>query len=303
MIRARTLSNASLHRVAFLTAAAVAISTLAGCSSEPTPSAGEAEVLSFEGLDYPSAIDVDSAGNVYITDWGNDRVLNLANGSNTQSTIPFDSLTSANGIAVGNDGNVYVSDGDSEDGRVLQMSPNSTSQKVLATASHPTSLVVDDAGTVYVYDFGAVAVRKIVRGAKDREREYAFLLGQTNLANSDEYFNDVAIGSDGKLHVLTGMPGPQIYVLKTDTVLVELPVLRGQDRFPTDIDINSAGDMVILDGKHGPRILKVAHGSTDAVELSFGELNKPSDVAISDSGDVFVADRNNHRVLKLQAKN
>ncbi|PVX59641.1 NHL repeat-containing protein [Rhodococcus globerulus] len=71
MIRARTLSNVSLHRAAFLTAAAVAISTLAGCSAGP--STGDADVLSFEGLDYPSAIDVDSDGNVYITDSGTVR--------------------------------------------------------------------------------------------------------------------------------------------------------------------------------------------------------------------------------------
>ncbi|OYD70722.1 hypothetical protein [Rhodococcus sp. OK302] len=298
MIRARTLSNASLHRAAFLTAAAVAISTLAGCSSGP--STGDAETLSFEGLDYPSEIDVDSDGNVYITDWGNDRVLKLANGDSTQSVVPFDGLTSVNGIAVGNDGNVYVSDGDSKDGRVLQMSADGTSQKVLATVDNPTSLAVADAGVVYVYDFGTPALRKIVPGAKGRE--YA-ILGQNNLPDADEYFNDVAIGSDGTPHVVTGMPGPQIYVAKTDRALAELLVLKDQDRFPTAIDINSAGDMVILDHKHGYRILKVANGSTDPVVLSFGELNKPSDVAISDSGDVFVADRNNHRVLKLQAKN
>ncbi|GAA3143748.1 hypothetical protein GCM10020255_021190 [Rhodococcus baikonurensis] len=59
--------------------------------------------------------------------------------------------------------------------------------------------------------------------------------------------------------------------------------------------------MVIHDRKLGDHILKVPNGSTEPIELSFGELNQPSDVAIDDSGNVYVADRNNHRVLKLQA--
>ena len=51
------------------------------------------EVLPFTGLNYPSGVAVDTAGNLYVTDSGsNDRVVKLAAGSNTQTVLPFTGL-------------------------------------------------------------------------------------------------------------------------------------------------------------------------------------------------------------------
>jgi serine/threonine-protein kinase len=53
---------------------------------------------------------VDSAGDVYIEDWGNNEVLELAAGSATPTVLPFTGLSGPLGVAVDAAGNVYVAD-------------------------------------------------------------------------------------------------------------------------------------------------------------------------------------------------
>ncbi len=49
---------------------------------------------------------VDSAGTVYVVD--NNRVLNLAASTTTQSVLPFTGLNGPDGVAVDSASNVYV---------------------------------------------------------------------------------------------------------------------------------------------------------------------------------------------------
>ena len=53
---------------------------------------------------------VDAAGNLYVTDCGNNRVLKLAAGSSTQTVLPFTGLNDPSGVAVDTAGNLYVAD-------------------------------------------------------------------------------------------------------------------------------------------------------------------------------------------------
>ena len=50
------------------------------------------------------------AGNVYVTDSSNNRVLTWAAGSPTSTALPFTGLRTARGVAVQSDGTGYVTD-------------------------------------------------------------------------------------------------------------------------------------------------------------------------------------------------
>jgi serine/threonine-protein kinase len=50
------------------------------------------------------------AGNLYVTDFGNHRVLKLAAGSSTPTVLPFTGLQTAGSVAVDAAGNPYVTD-------------------------------------------------------------------------------------------------------------------------------------------------------------------------------------------------
>ncbi|MFZ3348059.1 MAG: serine/threonine protein kinase, partial [Mycobacterium sp.] len=58
----------------------------------------------------PQGVAVDSAGDLYVTDQNNKRVLKLAAGSSTQAVLPFTGLRGPFGVAVDAAGNLYVAD-------------------------------------------------------------------------------------------------------------------------------------------------------------------------------------------------
>ncbi len=62
---------------------------------------------------------MDTAGDVYVTDDGTNRVLKLPAGSNTQIELPFTGLKRPKAVAVDTAGNVYVTDNSND--RVLKL--------------------------------------------------------------------------------------------------------------------------------------------------------------------------------------
>jgi serine/threonine-protein kinase len=55
-------------------------------------------------------VEADNAGNVYVTDYWNNRVLKLPAGSTTAVELPFTGLSHPEAVAVDGAGNVYVTD-------------------------------------------------------------------------------------------------------------------------------------------------------------------------------------------------
>ena len=67
-------------------------------------------MLPFTGLDRPDGVAVDTAGTVYVTDFGNNRVLKLTAGASSQTVLPFTGLSRPEDVAVDTGGNLYVTD-------------------------------------------------------------------------------------------------------------------------------------------------------------------------------------------------
>ena len=113
----------------------------------------------------PSGVAVDSAGDVYVAESHNDRVLKLAAGSTRPAVLPFTDLNEPKGVAVNSAGDVYVADrGDS---RVLKLAAGPTTQNVLPFTGLKSlnGVAVDSAGDVYVADSGNNRVLKLAAGA------------------------------------------------------------------------------------------------------------------------------------------
>jgi hypothetical protein len=106
---------------------------------------------------------VDSGGNVYITDYGNNRVLKetLSAGSYTQTTVAS-GLSNPFGVAVDGGGNVYIAD--LGDNRVLMetLSAGSYTQTTVGTGlNSPIGVAVDGAGNTYIADLSNNRIVKV----------------------------------------------------------------------------------------------------------------------------------------------
>jgi serine/threonine protein kinase, bacterial len=80
-----------------------------GQTAQPAPPPVQT-VLPFTGLNSPDDVAADAAGNVYVTDYQNQRVLKLAAGSATPTALPFTGLNGPGGVAVDTAANVYVTE-------------------------------------------------------------------------------------------------------------------------------------------------------------------------------------------------
>ena len=131
-------------------------------------------MLPFTGVEGPTAVAVDSAGDVYVVDELGRQVRKLAAGSTTQVVLPFDAPSSDNpsfitldpaGVAVDSAGDVYVAD--SHNDRVLKLAAGATTPAELpfTDLNEPKGVAVDSAGDVYVADRGNNKVLKLAAGA------------------------------------------------------------------------------------------------------------------------------------------
>ena len=116
---------------------------------------------------YPAGVAVDSAGDVYVAESHNNRVLKLAVGSTTPAVLPFTDLNEPKGVAVDSGGDVYIAD-------PLPQQPGAEAGGAgpppraccrSAISSTLNGVAVDGAGDVYIADSGNNRVLKLAVGA------------------------------------------------------------------------------------------------------------------------------------------
>jgi len=87
-------------------------------TAQPAPPSAPT-VLPFTGIHSVFGVAVDTAGDLYVADTLNSRVLTLAAGSATQTVLPFTGLNHPDGVAVDSAGDLYVAD--TGNNRVLKL--------------------------------------------------------------------------------------------------------------------------------------------------------------------------------------
>jgi archaellum component FlaF (FlaF/FlaG flagellin family) len=171
----RSLSRGSAHWVLLAVGALAGVSIVAaGAAPSPgnpsgvTVAGGNGLGSAANQLNHPVGLSVDSAGNVYVVDLGNDRVQKWAPGATVGVTVAggngdgaaANQLSSPAALFVDGTGNVYVSD--PYNNRVQLWTPGATAGVTVAGGNgqgaaanqlnHPYGMSVDAAGNVYVAD-------------------------------------------------------------------------------------------------------------------------------------------------------
>jgi serine/threonine-protein kinase len=195
---------------------------------------------------------VDSAGDVYVSDYSLNTVWKLAAGSSTPTALVFDGLKcgaretkifNPEGVALDGAGTLYVAEAGCQ-GRVLTLPAGSSTATVLPftdlkfSGTGSEGVAVDSGGNVYVTDVGTSRVLKLAAGSS-RPDALPF----------------------------TGL------------------------NTPTGVAVDSAGNLYVTDAGN-KRVLKLAAGSSTQTELPFTFLNTPSGAAVDSAGNVYVCDGN-----------
>jgi sugar lactone lactonase YvrE len=255
---------------------------------------GDNGVATSAELNFPQAVAVDAAGNLYIADYGNERIRKVSNGLITtvagSGTWGFSgdggAATSAKlfapiGIAVDAAGNLYIAD--SGNNRIREVSngiittvagngalgfSGDNGPAATAMLNDATGVAVDRAGNLYIADVANNRVRKVSNG-----------------------IITTVVGG--------GSPG--------DGGPAAGAVLYG----PTDVAVDPDGNLYIADyfnqriREVSNRVITTVAGNGaygfdgDNVAATGAELNCPYGVAVDSAGGVYIADMHNERVRKV----
>jgi DNA-binding beta-propeller fold protein YncE len=155
------------QRIRFLILAAILIVTICAGSvwhaqeQKKTPSLRLAWGSQGSGpgqFNLPSGVGVDSSGNVYVADTGNNRVQKFTGSGSFITQWGLHLFNYPVGVAIDSAGNVYVVD--SGNNRVVEFTGDGKYITQLGNSTIPSGVAVDSSGGIYVTDSGNNRVQK-----------------------------------------------------------------------------------------------------------------------------------------------
>ena len=276
------------------------ISTLAGTGVAGFSGDGGAAIAA--QLNNPFGIVVDSIGNIYIADTGNQRIRMINKATGFITTIAGNgvrgfsgdgwsanlaSLYSPTGVAVDSNGNIYIADKGNNRIRKIDKSTGNISTicgtgvegsfgdggaAIAARLYNPNRVAVDRTGNIYIVDWGNSRIRKI----DNRTGTITTIAG-----TSSGFSGDGGAATTAKLFWPSGIAFDRtgnIYIADTDNHRVRM------------VDVSGNIITIAGNGKMG--------FSGDGRPSTLAQLY-PSDVAVDDSGNIYLTDPGSNRVRVL----
>jgi len=255
------------------------VTTLAGLAGSPGRADGTHSVARFNG---PCGPAVDSAGNVYVADWGNNTIRKVTpegvvttlagqagvagngNGRTGQFNYP-------NGIALDSAGNVYVAD--TGNGAIRKVTPTGYVTTLASGFAGPTGAAVDGATNVYVADYDGNAIWKVTSAGGTR-----IIAGASGVPGSADGMNSAARFYSPRGVTVDG--ATNVYVADSGNNTI-------RKLTPTE------GNWAVTTLAGSP----ISGGSADGTG-SAAQFITPSGVAVDSAGNVYVANSNDDTILK-----
>src|SRR5437016_3824473 len=291
------------HRIRKVTAATGIITTVAGNGINSF--AGDGGAATSASLSHPNGVALDAGGNLYIADLGNERIRKVAAATGIITTVAGNgvfgfagdggaatnaSLGGPVGVAGDAGGDLYIADYsnhrirkvDAASGIITTVAGNGAfgfagdgGAATSASVSGPAGVAVDAGGNLYIANYSTHRIRKV----------------------------DAATG------IITTVAGNGICTFAGDGGAATNASLN----YPASVALDASGNLYIADPNNN-RIRKVAAATGIITTVAGGgsalgdggaatsaSLYGPTAVALDASGNLYIADQNNHRVRKVDA--
>lgn len=236
-------------------------------------------------------IAADRAGNLFVADTGNNRVVKFPAGGAAQSTVGS-GLSAPAAVAVDAAGDVFIAD--TGNVRVVEIPAGNGAQTTLASAmTDPIGVAVDANGDVYIADYGN-GLLEIPSGGKLE------LLS----AYDEEYINSVAVDGKGDIFVSSTRTWDGIIYAPGSSAKEIVPAscqswdcLTTVSSYPSiqGVAVDASGNVYVaqLNG------VQEYTGGKDVGTIGTG-IGVAAGVAVDPMGDVFIADTANNDVAEVQ---
>ncbi len=153
-------------------------------------------------LNSPAAIAVDPAGDVFIADTNNNRIVEV-NAQGTASVVAITglspaSLSSPSGIAIDGAGNLYIAD--TGNVRVVIVSPSGAGSVIStgsATLCTPQGVALDQSGDIFIADSGYSQIVEVTSGGTAASLTINVSSGSASLSEP----MGLAVDVSGKLYI------------------------------------------------------------------------------------------------------
>lgn len=235
---------------------------------------------------------MDVAGNLYIADSGNNRIVKVApGGAGTILSTPGFTLDSPTAVAIDGAGNLYIAD--SGNGRVIELNAQGVASALntnsLALAAN-YGVAVDGLGNVYTSD-----------ATNNRVIEFpnlgsAHVLSTTGVTLGSAY--GVAADGSGNVYIADESNSRIIKVTNGAGTVLSTGTLSPALVNPEDVAVDAPGNLYISDTGNN-RIVEVSSGSANAVALNTAGyvLNAPTCAAIDNVETLYICDSQNNRIV------
>jgi sugar lactone lactonase YvrE len=244
------------------------------------------------GLKSPDGVAVDGAGDVFIADESNNRVVKVSP-SGAQTTVGS-GLSGPDGVAVDGAGDVFIAD--FANNRVVEVTPSGVQTTVAGTGATPTGVAVDAAGDVFTAAYGEQEVLETPAGCTSSSC-VKLVWGS---AGGTTVLLPLGVAVDKAGNVFFPVTGTSAGVIKQAP-----PYNTGVYSFigsglngPTGVAVDAAGDVFIADtGNNRVVELPVGGGSQTTVGST---LTNANGVAVDGAGDVLVSEGSSNLAIEVQ---
>ena len=255
-------------------------------------------------LSSPGALVVDPAGNVFIADTSNNRIVEV-NAQGTASVVAITglspaSLSSPSGIAIDGAGNLYI--GDTGNSRVVMVSPSGAGS-VISTGSvqlsTPEGIAIDQSGDIFIADPGHSQIVEVTSGGAAAVLTINVSSGVSSLTGA----SGLAVDVSGTLYIADSEHDRVVTLAAGSTtgVVFSTGQLNPALSNPSGVAVDRIGNVYIADTGHNRVVAVDTAGDGDillnSVFLQGTTLSGPLGVAIDNFGAVYVADTGDSQVL------